>query len=508
MALQQELTTPLISPKTHEDELKARYRFFRQCLDDKTVFDASHFPWGANFAAVCSEKIQALATDPVAAIQFSGDFPIVDFTPTAPEHPTQIYVNLSGTTKEELQNISQSYSNALVAWTPQSGSHEEFQLAISACFPNQPTQFFTQETNWPHRCTTGLNDEGVCWLAAIGDYQEIAWPTVGISIPTIDNAEDTVYAVHKFFEQYPGQLRVAIVGNGSSDVAWARLQQAAANWGTHVHLIRLESNRGYGLGCNRGLLALKESNECDLYAVMNDDVVPAEACLTEMVMAMQNLHTLGYKPGVVAPHSDNINGCQKVNIPIMSVGTIDKDTEAFRKEKHSSGRQEVQLRGLFLLIHPDCLEKVGGFDPRFGIGNFEDDDHNLRTRLSGFTLWIAEGAFLHHKGSKTFQKLGIDYNANIQRNGETFGEKWQIMHLEEWPGLETYPDDVSLFVPLDFEFTDRHITKINGEMIDLVHEAGEIEFAAWVMNAVRAHPRARRREVIDCILSLGKEKSA
>ncbi|MBX3119446.1 MAG: glycosyltransferase family 2 protein [Fimbriimonadaceae bacterium] len=508
MALQHELENAQPAPTQHNPALKARYRFFRQCVDDKTVFDASGFPWGANYVTLCAQQVQALVADPVEVISFSSEYSCVDFTPTAPAKACDIYVNLNSVTPDELNAIGKDYAAIIVAWNPSTGDVEAFKSAVTGAFPNKPAQFFSQAENWPHPCTNGLDSDATLWMAAIGDCPEVVWPTVGIAIPTIDNTEDAVFAVNKFIDQYPGQIRFAIVGNGTNDVAWARLQQAANDWGARATLIRNETNQGYGLGCNRGLHALHTAGECEFYAVMNDDVVPAEGCLSEMVLAMRQLDSLGYKPGVVAPLSDNINGCQQIKLPINSVHTLDEDTEAFRREKHSSGRQEVQLRGLLLLIHPDCLKEVGGFDPRFGIGNFEDDDHNLRTRLAGFTLWVAEGAFLHHKGSKTFQKLGIDYNANIQRNGETFGEKWQIMTLEEWPALETYPDDVSLHVPLDFNFDDRHVTKINGEMIDIVHEAGEVEFVAWVMNAMRAHPRAKRREVIDCILALGTNKSA
>ncbi len=504
MALQETFTTPQNSACTEHPALHMRYRFFWACFEDKTIFDASQCSWGANLTSVNGAKVCAYNADPLAAMKQDSQSSCVDFTST----PTSadLYINLANPTPEEIKSTASEYDRALIACVP--GDAPAFEALLAESFPGKAMQLFSQCSDWPYTCTSGLEADAECWIAAVGDLPQVSWPSVGISIPTIDNAEDTVFAVQKFIEQYPGELKFAIVGNGSSDVAWARLQQAAANWGARATLIRLEKNMGYGLGCNQGLHILHEAGECEFYAVMNDDVVPAECCLIEMVQAMRNLDGLGYKPGVIAPYSDNINGCQQVQLPIRSLTTLDADTEGFRREKHSSGRQEIQLRGLFLLIHPDCLEKVGGFDPRFGIGNFEDDDHNLRTRLSGFTLWIAEGAYLHHKGSKTFKNLGIDYAANIQRNGETFGEKWQITHLEEWPGLEAYPDDVSLHVPLDFDYSDRHITKINGEMIDLVHEAGEIEFAAWVMNAMRAHPRAKRREIIDHILALSKDCTA
>jgi hypothetical protein len=154
-----------------------------------------------------------------------------------------------------------------------------------------------------------------------------------------------------------------------------------------------------------------------------------------------------------------------------------------------------------LLIDPDCLQAIGGFDPRFGIGNFEDDDLNLRARLAGFSLCIAEGSFLHHHGSTTFRHLGIDYEANIRRNCETFLEKWRIEQIEDWPSIESAPEGVALKVPLDSNsLVDiGYPITICGERIDLVRQASDVEFAAWVMAMLRDRPRVDRRTVIDAL---------
>lgn len=44
------------------------------------------------------------------------------------------------------------------------------------------------------------------------------------------------------------------------------------------------------------------------------------------------------------------------------------------------------------------LERIGGFDTRFAVGNLEDDDYSLRARLAGFRLWIADDSLLPERG--------------------------------------------------------------------------------------------------------------
>ncbi|NSW76215.1 MAG: hypothetical protein HPY68_05470 [Candidatus Atribacteria bacterium] len=82
--------------------------------------------------------------------------------------------------------------------------------------------------------------------------------------------------------------------------------------------------------------------------------------------------------------------------------------------------------GFCMLVKRAVIEKIGGFDPIFGTGNFEDDDFCLRLQLAGFTIKIAHDVFVHHFGSKTFQSERIDYRTLIQRNWELFKKKWNL----------------------------------------------------------------------------------
>ena len=153
-----------------------------------------------------------------------------------------------------------------------------------------------------------------------------------------------------------------------------------------------------------------------------------------------------------------------------------------------------------MLIHPDCLKAVGGFDPQFGLGNFEDDDYNLRCTLAGFTSWIAEGAFLFHHGSSTFRRLGIDYEASMARNAEQMRKKWDLERVEDWAKITQAPENVSLFVPLGRPLHQAEFpVRVNGEKIDLVKQATDKEFAGWLTKRLRDKPNDFRKAVIELI---------
>ncbi|MCD6298234.1 MAG: glycosyltransferase, partial [Deltaproteobacteria bacterium] len=77
-----------------------------------------------------------------------------------------------------------------------------------------------------------------------------------------------------------------------------------------------------------------------------------------------------------------------------------------------------------MLIKRAVIDKIGGMDDRYGLGNFEDDDFSLRAALAGFESWIAGDCFVHHFGSRTFVGAKIDYRESLHKNWVIFKKKW------------------------------------------------------------------------------------
>ena len=70
------------------------------------------------------------------------------------------------------------------------------------------------------------------------------------------------------------------------------------------------------------------------------------------------------------------------------------------------------------------LEEVGGFDERYGLGFFDDDDLSVRALRAGYTLLAAQDVFVHHFGSRTFAALGVDCGRQLEDNLRLFRRKW------------------------------------------------------------------------------------
>lgn len=453
--------TPAIWPVVGYEDAPARKRLahFRPWIEDKVVR-----LWPGDLMA--ESYVRALAVEVVE----SGD-PDLVFAP--------------GVTGDELAAAyaeAKTSGAAFVGWTS-----DKTALECAA---------WHQESIWPFALHEGEGENPIYVLP--GGLDTIAHASAGIAVPTHSHPRAAIEAVATMAAEYPGESHFVLVANGVDKKGLNLLRNACEDHPDRIQLLELKENQGYGRGCNAGLAELSKSG-VDYAGVMNDDVLPGVDCLYELVYAFRQLEALGHRPGAVGPVSNEINGGQRVDFGTFEdIHAMKKLAREFWHENRSTANQTLQLRGLLLLWSRDCLNVVGGFDPRFGIGNFEDDDHNLRTRLAGFTLWIAGGGFLFHHGSSTFKTIQLDYEANIRRNSETMIRKWGLGRLEEWIGLETAPAGTCLHVPFDAAPTGPTV-KINGEMVDLVHQASDVEFAAWMMHQMPTRSAEGRKVLIEML---------
>lgn len=76
----------------------------------------------------------------------------------------------------------------------------------------------------------------------------------------------------------------------------------------------------------------------------------------------------------------------------------------------------------------EVLETLGGFDPCYGLGYFEDDDFSLRARLAGFKLWVCEGVPVYHHGAVTSTALGLTTTKadHSKEKWTVFRNKWRL----------------------------------------------------------------------------------
>ncbi len=382
-----------------------------------------------------------------------------------------------------------------IEWTA-----EEFAELITSHFPDRQVRFLSQSTMLPGRLYEGLDTDAWFTVAVIGDGDLPKWPKIGFSMPTVNNAQMGIESISAYLTYYPGEVEFAVVMNNTDAENEKKWRDFAAQLPNVVTLIKNDTNRGYGQGANQGLAYLEKKGGFDLFGVTNDDVYPSLGCLSELAYAYMQLTALDQKPGLLGVVSNKVAGKQLVEIGAYTdlVSLMRAANDHLHKNK-SRATPWNQVRGLCFVMSPTCLSTVGGFDPIFGIGNFEDDDLCVRTKLAGFTNWVVDGAFLYHEGSQTFASLEIDYEANIDRNMNVFNRKWQLDNHFEFLNLETAPEGVNLYVPLDATYNATHAIAIGGENVDLRNQASDTEFAYWVYSVIREQGSDARDKVLKAL---------
>lgn len=238
---------------------------------------------------------------------------------------------------------------------------------------------------------------------------------VSLIILTRNNLNYTKLCLESIRKYTPEPHEIIVVDNGSTDgtVEYLRAQP-------DVKLIEMNYNLGFALGNNRGI----REAQGQYIVFLNNDVVVTEGWLARLVACAR----MNPRVGIVGPRSNYVAGVQVV--PQVPYG---QDLEAMqdfarRWSLEHAGKWEVVPRviGFCMLVTREVIDAIGGFDPQFGIGNFEDDDFCLRAQLAGFSVAIAHDVFVHHFGSRTFQSERIDYRRLMETNWAVFKKKWGL----------------------------------------------------------------------------------
>jgi GT2 family glycosyltransferase/cytochrome c-type biogenesis protein CcmH/NrfG len=241
-----------------------------------------------------------------------------------------------------------------------------------------------------------------------------------IVILTFNQIEYTRKCVASIRKHTPEPHEIIFVDNGSTDGTGAWLKRlVAAN--RNYRLVENGANLGFAAGNNCGISKARG----DFVLLLNNDTVVTAGWLRRLIEAAQQDERIG----LVGPRSNNVPGPQRVESIDYNPETLE-GLEIFscRMAERWRGRSMSFWRvvGFCMLIKRKVIERIGGLDPLFAVGNFEDDDYCLRAHLSGFGALIAEDCFVHHFGAQTFKGNGLDHAATMERNWRVFKSKWRL----------------------------------------------------------------------------------
>jgi GT2 family glycosyltransferase/2-polyprenyl-3-methyl-5-hydroxy-6-metoxy-1,4-benzoquinol methylase/glycosyltransferase involved in cell wall biosynthesis len=240
---------------------------------------------------------------------------------------------------------------------------------------------------------------------------------VSIVMPVYNLPGVTEKCLRAIIKYANGPYELIIVDNGSDEVTGQVIDNIASTQ-QNVIVIRNGENLGYPLACNQGLA--RASGE--YIVIMNSDVFVTPYWDKRIMAAFQGDLSIG----IVGPRTNYCAGVQIVTECSYDENSLDSWAEQWYLRRAGALRPANRLIGFLWMMKREVIEKIGGFDPLFGIGNYEDDDYCIRAQLAGYKLVIADDVFVHHYGSQSFKKKPDTYMKLLETNKLLFVGKWEV----------------------------------------------------------------------------------
>lgn len=234
-----------------------------------------------------------------------------------------------------------------------------------------------------------------------------------IIIPSYNQADYLKLCIDSIIQHTHLPYEIIVVDNASTDHTADYLHSMAGR----IRYRIMEENRGFAGAVNAGLMMAKGMK----LLLLNNDTLVTENWLSNLLACLESDPRIG----LVGPVTNFISGEQRVDVPYTDV----KDMPTFAAVNNISDPARWQrvdrLTGFCLLMRRELWERTGYFDEGYKIGNFEDDDYNVRVRLQGYSLVIARDVFIHHFGSVSMKALGEQrFHEVNDRNEHYYMEKW------------------------------------------------------------------------------------
>jgi GT2 family glycosyltransferase len=182
----------------------------------------------------------------------------------------------------------------------------------------------------------------------------------------------------------PPPYELLLVDNGSTDGTPAYLDEIRSRPGpVRVEVIRNETNRGFAAGCNQA-----RAQAGGRYVVfLNNDTIVTPAWLEGLIEPTRGPTTPPV--GLVGPVSNFAAAAQHVDVDYTDQEGLARFADRRRQECGGRYIPVSCLSGFCLLARREVLDRLGGFDERYGLGFFDDDDLCLRARKAGYGIAVA-----------------------------------------------------------------------------------------------------------------------
>ena len=199
------------------------------------------------------------------------------------------------------------------------------------------------------------------------------------------------------FARLPREARLVVVDNASTESEIAELRQLVRDR-PRTTLVCNRENVGLGAAVNQGVAeALRLDATTDFLLLMDQDSVPREGAVSELVDGFVRLEALGLRVGAVGPRL--IDETTHLQHGFHTMGSV----FLHRVFPADAAREPVEclgINGSGTLTRVSVFQSVGGLEEDFFIDQI-DTEWSFRTRAAGFRLFgLPQAVFDHSMGER------------------------------------------------------------------------------------------------------------
>jgi glycosyltransferase involved in cell wall biosynthesis len=192
--------------------------------------------------------------------------------------------------------------------------------------------------------------------------------------------------------------------------------------GEDLSAVRLGEFRSFSDSVNRGIEFAMPGGGFRYVVALNNDTAPAAGWLDPLKAAVDD----GFC--AAGPVTNSCGHGEQVACPPFACSeprSLDRAAlDGFARTLEAGRTPVFAVVGMCMAFRAELLARVGLFDRRFLVGNFEDNDWCLRAgELSPKACCVCRDSFVWHFGSVTFRGSG-QFSEAMESNRARFERKW------------------------------------------------------------------------------------
>ena len=190
---------------------------------------------------------------------------------------------------------------------------------------------------------------------------------------------------------------------------------------------RNETAEGFGGSYNRGA----KKAHSPFLTILNDDIELHEGYFDKVFEDMQDstIGVVGSRllfPDTSTSKNRPAGKIQHIGISLNIKGGVTHPLIGWSPENPRTqiSREVFATTGALFTTRTQLFHNIGGFDPIYGLGYFEDVDYCLKVRQKGFRIWLDSNASGTHYANATSEKNPTAFGNQFQRNAMIFRARW------------------------------------------------------------------------------------